>query len=672
MTINDDHIREAESILIDGRQFDEERRLFIKCLDTIDLLAVPGSGKTTALLAKLYCMARQLPLHRKRGILVLSHTNHTIDQIEKYLKPFCPQLFGYPHFIGTIQSFVNRFVANVACFQLYGSYIHKNDDDVFRGVLANFLSDFTLYETLHKYLFRQIISSCGNKKEVISITRKVDYIMKFKPDYENSRFSRPGQPVGFKTKVGNQLLGLFESIFRLGILRYQDSFTMAERYLKQNRQLEPILRERFGFIFIDEMQDLDKAQIELLENIFYNPASDTVIQRIGDKNQSIYSRGTINDKIVWRSRHEQDPKRFPKNYTLTKSHRLPKKIAELVDCFVLKRDDKRYKVEGASNNVDISPHLLIYQNEKDAQILKDKFIELIKKYNLHQSQKNVERGFHIIAWTVEKDGQSDKWHLKKLFPEFSKVSRRQKEDFECLSDYLLHYNKQDKTFKSIKSNLLNGILGVLRHEQYYDQTTPRRHFTKRTFLQRIAEKGDDEMIQFNKRLFSWCFGIIVKNDPYTTFADYKSFIESELNDLLPGLTVNGSRKFIDGDYDKQSQDRIFDPPTPDNDINVNLGSIHSVKGQTHCATMYIETDYFGSEIDKIFHKNTEKNPLLFEEQKRKGENNERFNTTLKMMYVGFSRPTHLLCLAVRKEKIINYVDKFRTSGWEIIEINQKH
>lgn len=99
MEINSDDIRKAEELLIGGESFDDERIKFIKYLDTIDLLAVPGSGKTTALLAKLYCIAQLMPFENNQGILILAHTNHAIAEIEKILKPICPHLFVYPNFI---------------------------------------------------------------------------------------------------------------------------------------------------------------------------------------------------------------------------------------------------------------------------------------------------------------------------------------------------------------------------------------------------------------------------------------------------------------------------------------------------------------------------------------------------------------------------------------------
>ena len=132
MEIKDEHIKEAELVLINGQEFDDlERKPFIKRLDTLDLLAVPGSGKTTALLAKLYCISKNLPFNDGSGILVLSHTNAAVDEIEKHLKSVCPMLFNYPNYIGTIQSFINKFLVYPYYSQVIGINSLRIDIDFF-------------------------------------------------------------------------------------------------------------------------------------------------------------------------------------------------------------------------------------------------------------------------------------------------------------------------------------------------------------------------------------------------------------------------------------------------------------------------------------------------------------------------------------------------------------
>ncbi|MBW4362546.1 UvrD-helicase domain-containing protein [Flavobacterium taihuense] len=93
MKINPLHIEEAAKLLIGGNVFDPERIEFITNLDTCDLLAVPGSGKTTALMAKLYCLSKQMPFNDGSGILVLAHTNNAVDEIEKKTQETLPASF---------------------------------------------------------------------------------------------------------------------------------------------------------------------------------------------------------------------------------------------------------------------------------------------------------------------------------------------------------------------------------------------------------------------------------------------------------------------------------------------------------------------------------------------------------------------------------------------------
>ena len=63
------------------------------------------------MLAKLVILERKLPFAGGSGILVLSHTNAAVDEIKEKLQKHCPRLFSYPNFIGTIQSFVDEYLA---------------------------------------------------------------------------------------------------------------------------------------------------------------------------------------------------------------------------------------------------------------------------------------------------------------------------------------------------------------------------------------------------------------------------------------------------------------------------------------------------------------------------------------------------------------------------------
>ena len=107
--ITDADIDEIE-LLLGNLKFDSQRRDILKCMDSIDIQAFPGSGKTTVLIAKLAILAKKWP-YSDRGICVLSHTNVARNEIETRLGDTAigKSLLSFPHFVGTFHSFFDTF-----------------------------------------------------------------------------------------------------------------------------------------------------------------------------------------------------------------------------------------------------------------------------------------------------------------------------------------------------------------------------------------------------------------------------------------------------------------------------------------------------------------------------------------------------------------------------------
>ncbi len=110
--ITDEDIRALETV--DRLTFDSKRSEILKSLETIDVQACPGSGKTTLIAAKLILLSQKW-LYHYRGVCVLSHTNVAKDEIINKIKKSnvagARKLLSYPHFIGTIQDFIDTFLA---------------------------------------------------------------------------------------------------------------------------------------------------------------------------------------------------------------------------------------------------------------------------------------------------------------------------------------------------------------------------------------------------------------------------------------------------------------------------------------------------------------------------------------------------------------------------------
>lgn len=107
LTDADISLMETENI-----SFDSNRKAIIRNADSLDFQAVPGSGKTTLLVSKLLLISNKWNFN-DCGICVLSHTNVAKEEIKrKILKNnFDKKLLKYPHFIGTIQEFVDKYLA---------------------------------------------------------------------------------------------------------------------------------------------------------------------------------------------------------------------------------------------------------------------------------------------------------------------------------------------------------------------------------------------------------------------------------------------------------------------------------------------------------------------------------------------------------------------------------
>jgi DNA helicase-2/ATP-dependent DNA helicase PcrA len=700
--IKKEYIKQAQDIFIDGNDFDDEERIpFIKNLETCDLLAVPGSGKTTALMTKLYCIAQSMPFEDGSGILVLAHTNQAIDEIEKKLKKYCPQLFEYPNFVGTIQGFINRFLANPACFEKYGSYIKKNDDELYETEVKNFFYSELKWDkednpNNEKRLKNKLYGKANYQRSGISAVEKTNNTINFIKDLEfdilNKKFVFGSKKTTLYKSGGaanNYYLELEswkEKLYKVGLLNYKDSFHLGNYYIANNPQIKLILQERFKYVFIDEMQDLEKFQIDLIDTIFFLENSKTIIQRIGDINQSIYSSGKrIKDNCDW----------IPRNQIyLTGSNRLTDEIASFVNYYTLdpQFDDtgtKRFVVKGLSKiDKPIKPHLIIF-NKESKDKLQNKFEKLIKTYNLQETLSSKKNGFHVISWSTEwskeeQNIESKKIRLKDIFPNYSRESKQKKEDFDCLRKHLQLFDKDKKTLEGIRKSILNALIRILREEKIYKDLSSNMYYRKRELIDFIKGLGNEKYEDFKLKLFTWCFSIIAKKEYEEVFRDIKKYVENEFinynwhnDEILVTRKIDKSAVFLNGSFKYLSVEEDESKTIDGTEIKINTSSVHAVKGQTHCATMYIESSYYNYETEKlnvIFKMATKTkpeevlpNPLFNQYHSYRVGKDSRAKEALKMMYVGFSRPTHLLCFAVLEENVMSNMEKYKNAGWQIID-----
>lgn len=90
----------------------DEQNAFLDAEGKVVLCACPGSGKTFIVGKKLLKYLDTWP-YTYRGIAVLSFTNVASEEILRQTKELAEAKFqniGFPHFIGTLDSFINTFI----------------------------------------------------------------------------------------------------------------------------------------------------------------------------------------------------------------------------------------------------------------------------------------------------------------------------------------------------------------------------------------------------------------------------------------------------------------------------------------------------------------------------------------------------------------------------------
>lgn len=666
MEIKQEYIEKAERLLLpEGCHFDEERVRFIKRLDSGDLLAVPGSGKTTALRAKLYCMAQNLPLADDRGILAISHTNVAVDELREKLQSHCPQLFEYPNFVGTIQDFVDTFLALPYYIQKYGQKVDYIDADIYERVCRAIMSQprvesaYLSANMQYAKDYRQIrygYDDDGNLilKQGLSGGKVEIPVAK--------KWEREGTVAEQTEKMENFLFKMKESIFKHGILHFDDCYHLADTYIREYPEIIDILRKRFAFVFVDEAQDMQEHQLELIDRCFN--CDSVVLQRIGDPNQSIFDGFSLENS--WTGRNPS---------FINNSLRLTPQIADIVDHLVLDRGDDgnggaRFVVNGINNVGEIiKPHLILYEwNTKGA--LKDKFKEIIRNNNLHIIPEGKKYGFHIVGWNADKANNTVYRHLEDIFPEYSRKLTRPNAIPDTLSE-LIQKGQCYNDFSRSKDCILEAFMLALRYAGL--RAPDGRLYTRAKILAMISDCDANVQQIFNEELLGGV-KILSSGQWAEAYEEIKRLVTKWLNDfkgVAPNETVLAF--FEEGFVQHIEEENL--PDAGDNDIPLTIGTVHSVKGCTHCATMYVETSYKNKyECDyMIDEKTTGRRPNKITTITSPFFKQDLIVTgrtaamAKRMLYVGFSRPTHLLCYA--SDKSLWSEDRLgmmRDAGWEVI------
>ncbi|MFK3864369.1 UvrD-helicase domain-containing protein [Pseudoalteromonas rhizosphaerae] len=609
-----------------------ERRKIIDCWNNANIIACPGSGKTTVLLVKLLLLSQHMPFEDGSGICVLTHTNVAIDEIKNRLGNKVDLLFKYPNFFGTIQSFVDKFLA-LPAFRLHpetaNSTFIKFDNGTIKKLKINAFYNIGFgkgdKKTLCNYLYGQANQDPASKK--LNGKQKTEKAIELLNSLEftllDNIIRRPNGKT-FLKDVNNEKYQAIRvicfDIWRRGILSFDDAFNFANWYLTEHSILiKNIISKRFSLLFADEMQDTQLHQMDIISSVFNEAVTK---QYFGDPDQAIFN-GFSDEKSAWR-----DNIVGFERLAISDSKRFGNEIAACINPF----KQVLPSISGNTQKQSLQPTILLFDQPEQAVGL---FVKQIHNHKLLDNDwRSTSARFNLVGSVGKAPAEDTKLTINSYVPNYSKKATKRKTNFDNLISYFQKRPAEEtkqfgtKVYYELFVNALVAMLNLMPNNQY----------SKSKLLAELKENNPEFLTAFNLFIFNCIQQIetdtILPIDVKTKFIN----LLTQYNYQIPQNT-----SFIN-----ENQINSIDAFTQKNNvivedgIEIKVGTIHSIKGETHMATLLVENENYGASESSYFWDHKSGNDLFCPNNtyKRPKTSYAKLEQRLKTTYVAMSRPTH--------------------------------
>ncbi|MFI6085147.1 UvrD-helicase domain-containing protein [Streptomyces sp. NPDC051217] len=591
---------------------------FLQSTETLDLQAAPGSGKTSLVGLKLTLLAQGWT-SATSGICVLSHTNTAKDEITRRLSdtPAGRRLMGFPHFIGTIQTFTNTFFA-LPALRSQGIEIQAIDDEAYAEDALWLLDNNPRYRTL------KIYTEHGYDRR--DLVAKATYVC----EAGELIVTGPKGALPFKStsESAQQLVRLKQELKHRGRFRYGDMFAIAEQYIARLPDVARATAYRFPFVLLDEMQDTSDLQQHLLDQVFGQGG--TVVQRVGDTNQGIFADGTP---------APPRPSSFPMPTAseLPVSRRFGTQIAALASQLTVRR---RQTIEGEGPEGTIA--VLLYDDDSVTDVV-PAFERLARQkvpadiLAAHPPRVLASR---LAPGTAKKFPRAINCYL----PNHVALPRTQ--GAQELITHLRSARADLQTDRHTATvNAWDAVRRACRGRQ--DQPLPP--------LSRLERAPHSPGGQARLLLHHLLTADIDRADQWNKLMD-------RLKETLPHLTgtpLPATRRLHEA-LGHMPVPLSRTVPTTGTDAGFVASSIQRAKGETHAATLILEClDSRGQRHD------VGQTLALITQATDIASASDTVRKTAQLLFVGITRPTHLLVLALHRTRAQPLLSTFDGWGWEV-------
>lgn len=615
-----------------GKDGADSRQEIIKFMEKVDVAACPGSGKTTLLVAKLAILGQKW-LPRTRGVCVLSHTNAARHEIESRLgcSSAGHRLLAYPHFIGTIHGFINEFLA-MPWLRSLGYPIKMVDTEICEVRRWGKLDHNLRFALQKKHVGPSDLEildpsfAFAKKKGGIPLAEHTDTYKKYRESCRATALE--------------------------GYHCYDDMFMWSMDLLEKHPDLVSVLRDRFPLLFIDEAQDNSEIQSAILHRIFVAGGRPVIRQRFGDGNQAIF--GFIGAK-------EATMDKFPDSGVkkdIRNSHRFGQRIADLADPLGI----APYGLVGQGphgpldSGAQDGEHTIFLFDANSAGLVLDAYGALLIRTF---SERELRDGTFTAVGQVHKPQEEDHGtkqphHIGHYWYEYDPQLGRRDPTPRSFSQYVLA--GQGRALLAGESHpavekMAQGILRLVGMAASGIDIRPRQN-SHRHLVGLFGNRSD---LQDRYHELIETFALKRKVLTEEEWKDKWSAVVRAIGAGAAGCDLTGPEidEFLawqDQPGDKKGararsprRDNVYRFPHPEPKVNIRIGSIHSIKGETHTATLVCETYWYKHNLETLL-------PWISGSRAGwKNSDRERQQNRMKVQYVAMTRPTNLLCLAMKKE-----------------------
>ena len=631
--ISDQDIQAVEELLLPhGAHFQEDARNVMRCWHSADVAACPGSGKTTVLLAKLKLLVDRMPLENGAGICVLSHTNVAVNEIKNRLSDYADRLLSYPNYIGTIQSFVDRFVTMPYIRNFFGRNVQVVDNLTYAQHVLSKIQHDAKYEALD-HVTKNNFETGKQFSDRINHTQAL-----YRRDDGALCIGKQKKTLaGAEKTSAKQYKELLEELLKdEGIIRYQDAYAYASTAIDELPvEYTALFSSRFKYVFIDEYQDCNNLQRQAIDAIF-DPQKCTVF-KIGDSEQAIYNSDE-DTTLDWTPQPDFLP--------IMTSCRFNQETADVI-CKLTKDNRNIVTLAGETG---VKPVLLVFSLEKIGRVIGG-FVSALERHGLYDKD-----GIYKAIGAIKKEDSAG-LKIGSYWAEFD-GSEKVKNGYVywALVDEIVRYLLEGKLYKA--EQIVRKLLCRVFHYTPIKYSVSSKDYTIVTMKQALDERYGEYYRQ-------WIYEMsrIPKIDKHSVDQMLRQRINNLLRIKSPNLTDifdSLPTYFLDetniiSNVNRSEKNVWIDPIRG---RRIIFDTIHGVKGETHDATLYLETDRKGaSDLSRI----------LYCFGVGKQGNSPLYDYSRKLAYVGMSRPRKLLCVAMQEKTYVKSRGVF-DSNWEIIDL----